>query len=108
MQIDKALLVFGLSLSELNEEMLKKKYRTLSKKYHPDLNNGDDKMFKLLQDAKVVLEERLAHANVKQSETVSFVKPQVYQSRETLRRNANRPFRWQPVGNIFTFKKEFM
>ena len=42
---------------EFNFKQLKLNYRNLSKKYHPDVNNGDDTMFKLIAEAYKVLSE---------------------------------------------------
>lgn len=40
---------------DFSDKELKSKYRTLSKKYHPDKNDGDDKHFKLLVESYKVL-----------------------------------------------------
>lgn len=36
---------------QCTKEQIKKKYYELSKKYHPDKNNGDDEKFKLINEA---------------------------------------------------------
>ncbi len=37
--------------TQCSKEQIKKKYYELSKKYHPDKNNGDDEKFKLINEA---------------------------------------------------------
>ena len=37
--------------SEATKEEIKKQYHSLSKKYHPDKNNGEDTQFKKIKEA---------------------------------------------------------
>ena len=41
--------------SEATKEEIKKQYHSLSKKYHPDKNNGEDTQFKKIKEAFDVL-----------------------------------------------------
>jgi molecular chaperone DnaJ len=40
---------------KIDKKVLKNNYRTLSKKYHPDKNEGDDSQFKLINEAYKIL-----------------------------------------------------
>ena len=59
---EKYLQILELSQFELKAENLKKNYRRLAKKYHPDKNPGDkmaEERFKLLAEAYEYFEARL-------------------------------------------------
>ena len=46
---------------------IKKAYRRLAKKYHPDTNNGDDTKFKQVNEAYKILTDK-SYANEKKAE----------------------------------------
>lgn len=51
---------------DASQDAIKKSYRTLAKKYHPDKNGGDDAMFKKVSEAYEILgdpERRQKHDN---------------------------------------------
>lgn len=43
---------------DFDKKQLKNNYRTLSKKYHPDINDGDDTTFKIVNEAYKVLSNK--------------------------------------------------
>lgn len=53
-EVQKAKDFFGFTHSPTKEE-IKKKYKELARKYHPDINGGDDKMMKELNHFRDVL-----------------------------------------------------
>ena len=53
-EVTKAKEFFGFS-STFTKEELKKRYKELAKKYHPDINNGDDEKMKELNHYRDVL-----------------------------------------------------
>jgi curved DNA-binding protein len=56
MDIKIALKILDLEGKKVTLESLKKAYRTLSKKYHPDVTgNGDDHLFKLVGESYELL-----------------------------------------------------
>lgn len=55
MRIEEARKTFGFSQNKINEDDVKKVYRELSKKYHPDRNKEGAEMMKLINSAKDVL-----------------------------------------------------
>lgn len=57
MAVDDALDLFGISKEDLsNKDLIKKKYRQLSLKYHPD-RGGSDELMKRVNDAKATLDK---------------------------------------------------
>jgi len=57
-QVAQAFELFGLPHSATSQEV-KKRYRALSKQYHPDMPNGDEEKFKKLNNANQVLIQHL-------------------------------------------------
>ena len=53
-EVQKAKEFFGFSSSPTKEE-IKKRYKELARKYHPDINNGDDEKMKELNHYRDVL-----------------------------------------------------
>jgi curved DNA-binding protein CbpA len=51
MQISHAIGILRITEKEISEELLKKAYRTASKKYHPDVNPAGEEMQKLINAA---------------------------------------------------------
>ncbi len=59
----KYLKVLEIDIKEINPEVLKKKYKTLAKKYHPDVNRGDkesEEKFKQISMAYQALSDKFA------------------------------------------------
>ena len=59
----RCLKVLEIDLKDINPEVLKKKYKALAKKYHPDLNRSDEKAeekFKQISAAYQVLSDKFA------------------------------------------------
>jgi hypothetical protein len=54
-KVASALEVFSLDASMASRDVIKKKYRTLAKLYHPDTLNGDEDAFKKLNNANEIL-----------------------------------------------------
>jgi DnaJ-domain-containing protein 1 len=53
-EVQKAKDFFGFTSSPTKEE-IKKRYKELAKKYHPDINNGDDEKMKELNHYRDIL-----------------------------------------------------
>lgn len=55
MKVNHAISILGIIESEISEQILKKAYRTASRKYHPDLNPAGAEMMKLVNLANEAL-----------------------------------------------------
>ncbi|NPE56592.1 J domain-containing protein [Dickeya dadantii] len=66
MNTNDALNIFGLS-GEITLEVIKKEYKRLAIKYHPDKNPAGEYMMKLLNEAFNYLKENIDKVNVDQS-----------------------------------------
>lgn len=81
MTIKDAMNQFGITdISKENTESLKKKYKRLMIKYHPDNNNGDDKRAKDIVDANIMLCDMLKSlemykGNTKEQKSYNIVIP---------------------------------